>query len=375
MEENIGVEDNVIIPCEFCNEFILADQYPSHLVQCFARNNARIIPLSIYDNFLNIDNQNQGAVNYNLNDMFASFINPESNDLIFTNSNINPESSNNDNSSFSNANLIFNNMIMSLINSDGFITSGFTSIPPSISHLWANTFNEGEGDVNEIFRGATEIWPVAYNQNEVDNEVGIEAYNLNENGNETGIMEEEIEPGPRVGIEEGNETEDDQNRIPPQLDEFQRRSRSIRSIISQYLSNSNRNIVESRGRISRYGLWINLEPYNDYDFNTNLANILGKVEVGLTNEQINEISEIYENENLLGERCPICLEEFVIKPEIGPDNIEEDHEEENGENQKDTIKRRLKCSHIFCNPCIIKWLGKHKKCPCCQVDLEDKFLK
>ena len=102
------------------------------------------------------------------------------------------------------------------------------------------------------------------------------------------------------------------------------------------------------------------------------------MEVGLTKDQIDQVSEIYENENLLGERCPICLEEFIIKSVVENvnENIDIDIEKDDQENQdqRDTNKRRLKCGHIFCDVCIITWLNKHKKCPYCQIDLEDKFL-
>ena len=58
------------------------------------------------------------------------------------------------------------------------------------------------------------------------------------------------------------------------------------------------------------------------------------------------------------------------------ENIDIDIEKDDQENQdqRDTNKRRLKCGHIFCDVCIITWLNKHKKCPYCQIDLEDKFL-
>jgi hypothetical protein len=136
------------------------------------------------------------------------------------------------------------------------------------------------------------------------------------------------------------------------------------------------------------GLMVNEsnDSFDDYDFNINLANLIGKVEVGLTIEQIEKISEIYESNNFdENDRCPICLESFLEKENNL--NIIENQQNEKIENnlivedrqieEKDVKKqlRRLKCSHIFDDLCIVKWLKKHKKCPCCQTDLEEKFLK
>ena len=32
------------------------------------------------------------------------------------------------------------------------------------------------------------------------------------------------------------------------------------------------------------------------------------------------------------------------------------------------------CSHMYCKPCITKWLKTHDTCPCCRVELEDENL-
>ena len=36
--------------------------------------------------------------------------------------------------------------------------------------------------------------------------------------------------------------------------------------------------------------------------------------------------------------------------------------------------RKTMCQHFFCDECISLWLRKSKKCPCCLIDLEDKYL-
>lgn len=90
----------------------------------------------------------------------------------------------------------------------------------------------------------------------------------------------------------------------------------------------------------------------DYLFNTMIADIIGNVEIGLNDQEINQVSQLIDLNTCKETTCPICLEEYT----------------------DDSIVRQIKCSHCFCDDCILKWLNKHKKCPCCQVDLEDKYL-
>lgn len=97
---------------------------------------------------------------------------------------------------------------------------------------------------------------------------------------------------------------------------------------------------------------------SEYEINNMLSDLIGNVEVGLTQDEIAKVSYTLthdETEQLEEERCPVCLEQFI---------------------QNDTKNIvRLSCNHLFCQSCINKWLTKHKKCPCCQVDLEEKFIK
>lgn len=114
-------------------------------------------------------------------------------------------------------------------------------------------------------------------------------------------------------------------------------------------------------------LWFNLNPiysfdnypvYNDFDNYENniaLAEIIGSVELGFTKEQIDEVSiinDIEDEVNIIDEICPICLDDI---------------------NKCEKV-RRLKCNHIFCDLCISTWLERKKKCPYCQINLEDNFL-
>lgn len=108
-------------------------------------------------------------------------------------------------------------------------------------------------------------------------------------------------------------------------------------------------------------LWIQLSnattrsfyQSNEYEMNTILGELMGRVEVGLTSEEFELVTKLINKEECKDDRCPICLENYEEKEFI----------------------RKIKCSHIFCEECILKWLSKHKKCPCCQIDLEDRFIK
>lgn len=90
----------------------------------------------------------------------------------------------------------------------------------------------------------------------------------------------------------------------------------------------------------------------DYETNMMIAESVGNVEIGLTPEIIAETSRVVaKTETESVETCPICLETF------------------------DAFARRLMCSHEFCDACILKWLSRHKWCPCCKIDLEESRPK
>lgn len=134
------------------------------------------------------------------------------------------------------------------------------------------------------------------------------------------------------------------------------------NVLGQVLDVLNSNMVAHQ----QYNpfVWINLNafsiPYSqisfdntdEYEYNTMIGDLLGKVELGLSDEDIERVSELMTETST--ERCPICLETY-----------------------QDTHQkiRRLNCGHMYCDDCIKQWLRKHKKCPCCQTDLEDAYLK
>jgi hypothetical protein len=137
------------------------------------------------------------------------------------------------------------------------------------------------------------------------------------------------------------------------------------AIISRMLGMLQSNFVVDQ-QVPSPSIWLNLtsfpipmalNPYDDdYEFNTFIGDVLGKVEIGLTDSEINDVSVEVDKPDLDkdNERCPICLEHFA---------------------DLDRKLRKLECTHVYCDDCIREWLKKHKKCPYCQIDLEDTYLK
>ena len=88
----------------------------------------------------------------------------------------------------------------------------------------------------------------------------------------------------------------------------------------------------------------NESTYDEYQNNIELAEEIGKVEVGVDN--IENVTSVINN-NIEDVECPICKE---------PLNSFE-------------IVRETKCKHLYCNDCITKWLKKNKSCPICNNEL------
>lgn len=92
--------------------------------------------------------------------------------------------------------------------------------------------------------------------------------------------------------------------------------------------------------------------YDDYDANLRLADLIGKVEIGVSD--ITKVGKTVSKQLLDDDiTCTICLDKC--------------------KSHKDDSMQLL-CSHVFCSPCISKWLSISKKCPVCNIDLEDKLL-
>jgi hypothetical protein len=96
-----------------------------------------------------------------------------------------------------------------------------------------------------------------------------------------------------------------------------------------------------------------------YEATTQISDSMGRVEVGLSSKQLEEVSyaSIDKDELLLVEDdvCAICQENLI--------NVTK-------EERKVSI---LACNHKYCEECINEWLSKNKKCPVCMIDLEDAY--
>lgn len=95
------------------------------------------------------------------------------------------------------------------------------------------------------------------------------------------------------------------------------------------------------------------EP-DEYEYNLRVAERLGKVEVGLSTEDIFNVSktpDIIETDDI----CPICRDNLEIKERVSC--------------------LELVCKHKYCRDCITKWLEAHKRCPVCMIDLEEMVCK
>ena len=84
------------------------------------------------------------------------------------------------------------------------------------------------------------------------------------------------------------------------------------------------------------------DNHDNYEYLTNLGNTMGNVDNGI--EDIDKISKKIESLELL--KCPICM-------------------------KKNTEFRKTVCKHIFCEPCLSKWLETNKKCPICMINLDE----
>eukprot|EP01059_Diplonema_ambulator_P011104 TRINITY_DN21073_c0_g1_i1.p1 TRINITY_DN21073_c0_g1~~TRINITY_DN21073_c0_g1_i1.p1 ORF type:complete len:374 (+),score=95.15 TRINITY_DN21073_c0_g1_i1:85-1122(+) len=87
-----------------------------------------------------------------------------------------------------------------------------------------------------------------------------------------------------------------------------------------------------------------------YEELTDLCDTIGKVNVGLTPEQIRErtIPVTYTPDlDVIDSKCAVCMCEFEIDDKL----------------------RQLTCPHVFHTDCIDQWLSESKKCPVCSVEV------
>ena len=86
-----------------------------------------------------------------------------------------------------------------------------------------------------------------------------------------------------------------------------------------------------------------LSNMEGYEFNMLLSEAIGTVPVGVKNP------ESVLNEARAQEQCPICYDA--------------------------TTDVETLCGHMYCKPCIVKWLADHKSCPVCKTDLAEECNK
>ena len=123
-------------------------------------------------------------------------------------------------------------------------------------------------------------------------------------------------------------------------------SPALTSLIERFM-----NVLETNNQVDNPVLWMRLQyGDDDYEFNNLVGDLIGKVEVGLKKDDIDKVSELCEK---FDDKCPICLEHYY---------------------ELECETRKLNCGHCYCDACITYWLSKHKRCPCCQIDLEEMFL-
>ena len=87
----------------------------------------------------------------------------------------------------------------------------------------------------------------------------------------------------------------------------------------------------------------NESTYDEYQSNINLAEEIGKVEIGV--KDIDLVTKVVDY-NVDGKECPICKELLSSY----------------------SIIRETTCKHLYCNDCIQKWLKKNKSCPICNKE-------
>jgi len=138
---------------------------------------------------------------------------------------------------------------------------------------------------------------------------------------------------------------------------FQRLTRSNSSRINRSTNNSTNRIPEEN-RITRSNRSINRslrvqnsENYDldDYESNLRLAEMIGKVEVGFKEQDLERIPEfIYEGQNLSDKSCSICLGEW---------------------SEGETLYR-ISCLHCFHKDCLNNWFKSAKTCPICNITVD-----
>lgn len=152
------------------------------------------------------------------------------------------------------------------------------------------------------------------------------------------------------------------------------RQQPIRSESRLDVENLVTRIARNENDIPSFGAWLPLNrgggltsptALDAYDYYSSLVELIGNVERGF--ENLDDVSHIVDglskecregdNGNECNEICPICQENIGM---LAKDN---------------TVIRKTICNHVFCEPCLQKWLTNHIRCPLCMVCLDELKLK
>lgn len=178
-----------------------------------------------------------------------------------------------------------------------------------------------------------------------------EVININE-------MRDIDETTDNYGISQNSDDNNNINQVRPNSIIMRNRRRNIRRNRVRFQEGVDVNIDRftqdgniSQGNLRRFLAIYHSHGSNDdsYEMNTRLSELIGNVEKGI--ENINTVSKIYKFHECDTNRdihCSICLNEF----------------------SKNTLIRKLKCTHVFCVHCINKWL---EKSVICKKDLGEKI--
>ena len=163
--------------------------------------------------------------------------------------------------------------------------------------------------------------------------------NGNDNGNEN-IQENENNPA-NLNNDADNmdvETDDEMPPLEPIVENEDENENNLNFNIQQNINmvNFNLNLINNL---------LNNNPYQNVGNSDNYES-LSQLDMDVKKEglDINKVSKIIDSTN--EKNCPICFDEF-----------------------QDTTLRKLKCSHIFCQECLVEWLSENKKCPVCMIEL------
>jgi hypothetical protein len=126
---------------------------------------------------------------------------------------------------------------------------------------------------------------------------------------------------PRVNAEDSNE------------EDYTPRSHSHQSVI--LIPRMIRNVAS-----------VDIPDMQNYEFNSLIADRIGTVKIGV--KDITKVLDDYDGLTLEEDVCVICQDNLGVNP-----------------------MAQTLCKHIYCRSCISQWLTENKKCPVCQVNLED----